>query len=115
MWGSSFSLSVVDKFVFREIVDNNVHETLDSLNVSLLCHKYELDQVTTLNIISLNGARATYKIVVKTKQPAIFETLVTDNETGNLEFGEIERGDRYGTSTYCTKKTHYTALCYCKE
>ncbi|EFO90037.1 hypothetical protein CRE_21482 [Caenorhabditis remanei] len=92
-----------------------VHDTLDEFNVTSQCHKYEFDKVTALSIISLNGAKATYKIVVKTKQPAIFETLVTDNETGKLEFGTIERVDRYGTTTYCTKKTHYTPLCYCKE
>ncbi|EFO92540.1 hypothetical protein CRE_14939 [Caenorhabditis remanei] len=92
-----------------------VHDILEELNVTSQCHKYEFDKVTALTIISLNGAKVTYKIVVKTKQPAIFETLVTDNETGKLEFGAIERVDRYGTTTYCTKKTHYTPLCYCIE
>ncbi|EFP10393.1 hypothetical protein CRE_25059 [Caenorhabditis remanei] len=92
-----------------------VHDTLDEFNVTSQCHKYEFDKVSALSIVSLNGAKATYKIVVKTKQPAIFETLVTDNETGKLEFGAIERVDRYGTTTYCTKKSHYTPLCYCKE
>ncbi|PIC36808.1 hypothetical protein B9Z55_015669 [Caenorhabditis nigoni] len=97
----------------------HVHEILDSFNLTSLCHRYEIDNVSHLDLYpATNLKTSTYRIAVKTKQPSFahFETLVTENkETQKLDFEEVERLDTYGKTADCTNRIHSMRLCFCKE
>ncbi|PIC36697.1 hypothetical protein B9Z55_015598 [Caenorhabditis nigoni] len=74
-----------------------IHGKLDGWNLTSLCHKFEVEKVTVLDlhISSKSTSKSTYDISVKTKHPAHFETLITeDKKTKKLEFGGLTRLDK---------------------
>ncbi|KAF1759500.1 hypothetical protein GCK72_015967 [Caenorhabditis remanei] len=97
----------------------HVYQKLDKFNLTSLCHEYEIDYVSHLDLYpTTNINTSTYRIAVKTKPPifAHFETLVTeDNKTKKLEFEEVERLDTYGNTADCTNRIHSNRLCFCKD
>lgn len=97
----------------------HVYQKLDKFNLTSICHKYEIDYVSHLDLYpATNLKTSTYRIAVKTKPPifAHFETLVTENlETKKLEFEEVERLDTYGKTADCTNRIHSNRLCFCKD
>ncbi|CAP33813.2 Protein CBG15597 [Caenorhabditis briggsae] len=94
-----------------------VHGKLDGWNLTSLCHKFEVEKVTVLDLhISKSTSKSTYDISVKTKHAAHFETLITeDKKTKNLEFGGITRLDKYKDTADCSKPIRFTPLCYCRK
>ncbi|CAO4375396.1 unnamed protein product [Caenorhabditis nigoni] len=95
----------------------HIHGELARLNLSSLCHSFEVTNVLSLDLHGDSiGSKAMYHISVKTNRPAHFDAVITeDKETGKMEFNEIERLDRYGTTANCSAPIHFTSLCFCKN
>ncbi|CAO4375394.1 unnamed protein product [Caenorhabditis nigoni] len=100
-----------------EALIKHIHGLLDNYKITGICHRYEIDHVSALDLhTSSSSAKITYHIAVKTKHPAHFETLVTeDRRTGELKFDEIMRLDKYGSTALCSKPVHFSSLCYCRN
>ncbi|PIC36699.1 hypothetical protein B9Z55_015599 [Caenorhabditis nigoni] len=95
----------------------HIEDELVRMNLSSLCHSFKVTEVLSLDLHGdSDGSKSMYHISVKTNHPAHFDAVITeDKETGKMEFNEIERLDRYGTTANCSEPIHFTHLCYCKN
>ncbi|CAO4378178.1 unnamed protein product [Caenorhabditis nigoni] len=83
-------------YLGKKLVDH-VHQLLVQSNVSQLCERYDLKEVTSLIRYDYTESRNTYQISVKTTFSAHFETFVVYNENnGSVDFGKVVRLDKYG-------------------
>ncbi|UMM30699.1 hypothetical protein L5515_012474 [Caenorhabditis briggsae] len=102
---------------FGNALLKHIEDELVRLNLTSLCHSFKVTEVVSLDLHGDSiGSKAMYQISVKTNLPAHFDAVITeDKETGKMEFEEIERLDRYGTTADCSAPINFTSLCYCKN
>ncbi|PIC37547.1 hypothetical protein B9Z55_016136 [Caenorhabditis nigoni] len=106
---------ILQRNLGKKLVDH-VHHLLAKTNVSQLCERYDLEEVTSLIEYDYTKSWNTYKISAKTTFSAHFETLMVYNDNdGSVNFGKVVRLDTYGNTADCTEKVKFQALCHCKK
>ncbi|PIC25017.1 hypothetical protein B9Z55_018111 [Caenorhabditis nigoni] len=79
----------MQNYLGKKLVDH-VHHILVQSNVSQLCERYDLKEVTSLIKYDYTESRNTYQVSVKTTFSAHFETFVVyDENNGSVDFGKV--------------------------